>query len=247
MNIAVAGGTGRVGSKVVNRLRDTGHLVVPLSPSTGVDTLTRQGLPEALEGVTVVVDVTNSPSTDEAAARWFFETSTHNLLAGADQVGVEHYIVLSILGVERIDTGYFRAKQAQEARVRQSGIPFTIVRTTQFFEFVMDIVDTATRDLAVHLAAVPVQPVAVSDVAAVIAHVATAAALNSAIEVAGREVFMLDELARQVLTAHHDDRQVIRASRAPYLGASLAPGDASLLPGFIVTPTTLAAWLGQPS
>ncbi len=247
MKIAVAGGTGRVGSKVVNRLRDTGHLVVPLSPSTGVDTLMRQGLPEALDGVTVVVDVTNSPSADEAPARWFFETSTHNLLAAADQVGVEHYIVLSILGVERIDAGYFRAKQAQEARVRQSGIPFTIVRATQFFEFVIDIVDAATRDHAVHLAPIPVQPLSVGDIAAVIAHVATAPGLNSAIEVAGREVFFLDDLARQVLTAHHDDRQVVRASHAAYLGASLAAGDASLLPGFIVTPTTLAAWLGQPS
>ncbi len=247
MKIAVAGGTGRVGAKMVNRLRDTGHDVVSLSPSTGVDTLTGRGLSDALAGVKVVVDTTNSPSTDESEARWFFETSTHNLLAAEKVAGVQHHLVLSIVGAQRIDSGYFHAKSAQEARVRASGIPYTIVRGTQFFEFIVDIVEAAADGPLVRLAAVRVQPVAADDIASVLAHLAVGTACNSTVQVAGPERFALDQLARIVLAAHHDRREVVSAEYAPYLGANLESGDRSLLPDLVISSTRVSEWLSTSS
>jgi uncharacterized protein YbjT (DUF2867 family) len=243
MKIAVAGGTGRIGIRVVSRLRGTGHFVVPLSPSTGVNTLTGHGLSDALTGVTVVVDVTDSPSTDEGEARWFFETSSHNLLAAEKIVGVQHHVVLSMLGVQRIDAGYFHAKRAQEARVRASGIPYTIVRGTQFFESTEDIIDAATDGRRVLLAAVPVQPVAADDVAAVLAHLTIGTACNSVVEVAGPDRFGLNDLAQIVLTARRDHREIVPVGHARYFGADIESGDRSLLPDLVLTSTRVANWL----
>lgn len=247
MRIAVAGGTGRVGVTVVNRLRDSGHEVIPMSPSGRVNALHREGLSDVLGGVTVLVDVTDPPTTEASAARWFLETSTFNLLEAGKAVGVQHYVVLSLVGVDRVDAGYFYAKRAQEARVRASGTPYTIVRCTQLYEFIADLVDDATDGRMVRVADVPVQPVAAADVARVIAHVALGAALNSVVEVAGPERLGLDELARRVLTARHDDREVVPAAYARYLGAELEPGDRSLLPDTVVTGTTVAQWLSEPT
>jgi uncharacterized protein YbjT (DUF2867 family) len=243
MQIAVIGGTGRIGSRVVNRLRDHGHQVVIASRSTGVDTITRQGLREALAGTDVVVDATSSPSTDEGPATWFLSTSTAHLMYEERAAGVSHHLGLSILGADRVGSGYFRAKLAQESRVRASGIPFTLLRTTQCFEHVESVADAATDGANVRLAHLPIQPVAAEDVAATIAQLAFSAPLNSTVDLAGPEVFFVDQLARRVLEARHDPREVVVDAGAPYLGAVLAPGDRSLLPDLRVSTTRLVDWL----
>ena len=187
MKVAVIGGTGRIGSRVVNRLRDHGHEVVAASPRSGVDTITGEGLSDALVGADVVVDVVNAPSTEEGPATWFFATSTAHLLAAEKAAGVTHHVGLSVLGADRVTSGYFRAKLAQEARVKESGIPYTILRTTTFFEYVEAIADDATDGPVVRLTHVPMQPVAADDVATAIAHLAFSTPFNGTLEMAGPE------------------------------------------------------------
>lgn len=230
MKIVVIGGTGLIGANIVNRLRLNGHETVAASPSTGVNTLTGEGLAEALAGAQVVVDVANSPSFEDRAVLEFFETSGRNLLAAEAAAGVEHHLALSIVGTDRLpDNGYFRAKVAQEELIKGSKIPYTILRATQFFEFIGRIADSNTDGETVHLPPVFVQPEAADDVASALAEVALSAPVNGIVELAGPERFRLDELAQRVLSANHDPRRVMADVRARYFGAVL--DDHSLTPG----------------
>src|SRR5262249_29465242 len=198
MKLVIIGGTGLIGSKLVKRLREQGHEAVPASLDTGVNTLTGVGLAEALQGASVVVDVSNSPSFEETAVMQFFTTSTRNLLTDAAAAGVKHYVALSVVGTERIpDSPYFRAKNAQEALIKGAGIPYSIVHATQFFEFVKRIADDATDGTTVRLPPVLIQPMAADDVAAAVARVAVGAPVNGTVDVAGPQQFRFDELIRR--------------------------------------------------
>ncbi|SCF26939.1 SDR family oxidoreductase [Micromonospora chokoriensis] len=243
MKIVVIGGSGLIGSKLVDDLRAQGHEVVPASPKTGVNTLTGEGVADALTGADVVVDVSNSPSFEDKAVLEFFETSTRTLLAAASDAGVGHYVVLSIVGSDRIpDSGYMRAKVAQEKLVAASGTPYSIVHATQFFEFLQGIVDAATDGDTVHLAPVFIQPMAADDVAAAVAQVVVGAPTNAVVEIAGPEQFRLDDLGRDLLTAQQDHRSVVADPDARYFGAKL--GERSLVPadGARLAGTRLDDW-----
>jgi uncharacterized protein YbjT (DUF2867 family) len=230
MKIVVIGGSGLIGSNVVNRLRQGGHEVVSASPKSGVNTLTGEGLAEALAGAQVVVDVANSPSFEASAALAFFETSGRNLLAAEKAAGVKHHVALSVVGTERIlESDYFPAKLAQEKLIKGSGIPYTILRATQFFEFVGAIVQSGTDGDAIRLSPALIQPIASDDVAAALADLAVAAPLNGTVEVAGPEPLPIDKLARQFLAAKGDGREVIADVHARYFGAAI--NDRSLTPG----------------
>ncbi len=245
MKIVVVGGSGRIGGKLVYNLRQDDYRVLEASPTFGVDTVTGVGLAQALDGATVVVDVTQSPSLEGAHARAFFETSGRNLLAAGRVAGVRHHIALSIVGTDRLQaSGYFQAKKTQEDLVKASGIPFTILRSTQFFEFITGVVqDGTTRDVVISPA--PVQPIAGEDVAETLADIVLGAPLNDTVEVAGPERYRLDDLATQVLTAYEDPRRVVADVRAPYFGAEL--DERSLLPGdwSRIAPTRFSDWLRQ--
>src|SRR5499433_81812 len=205
MKIVIIGGTGLIGSKLVNKLREQGHEAVAASPNTGVNSITGEGLAEALKGAAAVVDVTNSPSWEDAAALKFFETSTRNLLKYGAEAGVKHLVALSVVGTDRLaESGYFRAKIAQERLIKNSSIPYSIVHATQFFEFVKPIADISTDGNTVHLPPVLIQPMAADDVASVVGRVATGSPLNGTIEVGGPEQFRLDELVRRALAARND-------------------------------------------
>ncbi len=246
MKIVIIGGTGLIGSKLVGKLHEHGHQVVPASPDTGVNTLTGQGLAEALAGADVVVDVSNSPSFEDAAVLKFFETSTGNILAAEAAAGVGHHVALSVVGTERLtESGYFRAKIAQENLIGKSRIPYSIVHATQFFEFVKSIADAATRDGTVRLAPVLIQPMAADDVAKAVGRVAEGAPLNSIMEVAGPQQFRLDQLIRIGLRARNDPREVVADPEARYFGAKLA--ERTLLPGdgAMIAETRFEDWLDQ--
>ncbi|GAA2186569.1 SDR family oxidoreductase [Micromonospora lupini] len=243
MKIVVVGGSGLIGSKVVHNLGEQGHEAVAASPKTGVNTLTGDGVAEVLDGADVVVDVSNSPSFEDAAVREFFETSTRTLLAAAATAGVGHYVVLSIVGSDRLpDSGYMRAKVAQEKLVAASGLPYSVVHATQFFEFVQGIVDAATDGDTVRLAPVFIQPMAADDVATEVTAVAVGAPVNGVVEIAGPEQFRLDELGRSVLAARDDSRAVVTDPDARYFGATL--GERSLVPadGARIAATRLDEW-----
>ncbi len=236
MKIVVIGGTGLIGSKVVNILRQRGHEVVAASPSSGVNTLTGEGLAEALTGAQVVVDVANSPSFEDKPALDFFETSGRNLLAAEKAAGVKHHVALSVVGTDRLTgsgpgslSGYFRAKMAQENLIKASGIPFTIVHATQFFEFVKSITKSATGGSTIRLSSVLMQPMASDDVAAAVAEVALGQPVNGMIEIAGPDQIRQDELIRQYLSATGDARKVVTDAKAGYFG--IAVNDQSLVPG----------------
>jgi uncharacterized protein YbjT (DUF2867 family) len=230
MNIVVVGGSGLIGANLTNRLRQGGHIVTAASPKTGVDAVTGAGLAEALAGAEVVVDVANSPSFEDSAALAFFETSGRNLLRAEARVGVKHHMTLSIIGCDRMpESGYMRAKAAQESLVRTSGIPHTIVRSAQFFEFVGGIVEAGADGDAIRLSPALMQPIAADDVAAALADLATAAPANGIVEVAGPEPFPIDQLAREFLAFRGDKRQVVTDVHARYFGAEL--DDRSLTPG----------------
>jgi uncharacterized protein YbjT (DUF2867 family)/quercetin dioxygenase-like cupin family protein len=236
MKIVVIGGSGLIGSKVVNILRQRGHEVVAASPSTGVNTLTGEGLAEALAGAQVVVDVANSPSFEDKPALEFFETSGRNLLAAEKTAGVRHHVALSVVGTDRLLgsgpgslSGYFRAKMAQENLIKASGIPFTIVHATQFFEFVKNIAQSATDGSTIRLSPVLMQPMVSDDVAAAVADVALGEPMNAMVEVAGPDKIRQDELVRQFLTAAGDPRNVVADANAGYYG--IAVNDQSLVPG----------------
>ncbi|MCK3777158.1 SDR family oxidoreductase [Ensifer sesbaniae] len=230
MKIVVVGGTGLIGSKLVKNLRELGHDVLAAAPNTGVNTITREGLAEAMDGAQIVVDVANAPVWEDQAVLDFFETSGRNLLAAEAAAGVRHHVALSIVGSERLpENGYFRAKVAQETLIKASGIPYTILRATQFFEFVGGIAQSATVGNEVRLSPALFQPIASDDVAAALADVALAPPLNATIEVAGPDAIPLDEVVRRFLRATQDGRNVVPDVRARYFGAVL--DDQSLTPG----------------
>ena len=230
MKIVVIGGSGLIGKKVVTNLRRRGHEVVAASPSSGVNTVTGEGLAQALAGARVVVDVANAPSWEDNAVLAFFETSGRNLLAAEAAAGVGHHVALSVVGTDRLlASGYFRAKMAQEKLIKASPIPYTIVRATQFFEFVGGIAQSGTEGLTVRLPPVRMQPIAADDVAAVMADVALAAPFNGTFDLAGPEPIRQDDLVRQFLTATGDARTIITDPKALYYGIQV--NDQSLTPG----------------
>jgi uncharacterized protein YbjT (DUF2867 family) len=223
MKIVVIGGSGLIGSKLVKKLRERGHEVTAASPSSGVNTITGEGLAEALIGASVVVDVTNSPSWEDAAVLKFFETSTHNLLAYEKAAGVGHHVALSVVGTERmLESGFFRAKIAQENLIKTSSVPYSILRATQFFEFAKNIADFSTDGNRVHLPAVLFQPMSADDVASAVGKVATAPPVNGTVEAGGPEQFQLDDFIRRALAARQDPREVIADPNARYFGIKVA-------------------------
>ncbi len=248
MKIVVIGGTGLIGSKLVADLRQDGHEALAASPASGVNTLTGEGLADALEGASVVVDVSNSPSFDDAAVLEFFETSTRNLLAAEAAAGVTHHVALSVVGTDRLgESGYFRAKTAQETLIESSQVPYSIVHATQFFEFVERMAQDATDGDTVRLPPVLVQPMAADDVAAAVARVAVGNPLNGIVEVAGPEPLRLDGLVRRALVARDDAREVVADPDARYFGAEL--DERTLLPGdgAQLAATRYEDWLSLPA
>jgi uncharacterized protein YbjT (DUF2867 family) len=230
MKIVIIGGTGLIGSKVVKCLRDQGHEAVPASPNTGVNTITREGLAQALTGANVVIDVSNSPSFEDAAVLKFFETSTGNQLAAEAAAGVGHHVALSIVGCDRVpDSGYLRAKVAQEKMIRNSSIQHSIIRATQFFEFSKSIADAATDGNTVRIPPVLFQPMAADDVASAVCRVAVGAPLNGVVEVGGPQQFRFDEFIGLSLRARQDPRKVVADPNAHYFGAKLT--ERTLVPG----------------
>lgn len=248
MKIVVIGGSGLIGSKVVQKLGVKGHQAVAASLNSGVNTLTGLGLAEVLRGAQVVVDVSNSPSFEDKAVMDFFKTSTGNLVKYESAAGVRHHVALSVVGTERLpESGYLRAKLAQEKLIEESSIPYSIVHATQFFEFGKRIADDATDGNTVHLPPVLFQPIAADDVAAAVAGVAVGSPLNGSIEIGGPEQFRFDDFIRKVLSARQDPREVIADPQARYFGArlterSLVPGEGAQL-GAI----RLADWLKSPA
>jgi uncharacterized protein YbjT (DUF2867 family) len=245
MRIAVIGGTGLIGSTLVRKLAQHGHDAVPASPASGVDAVTGEGVAEVVSGADVVVDVSNSPSFEDAAVLEFFETSTRNLLDAAAGAGVGHYVALSVVGTDRLlESGYFRAKSAQEKLIRGSAVPHSIVHATQFFEFAATIAQISTDDGGtVRLAPVLIQPIAAADVAAAVGRVAVGTPVDGVVEVAGPEEFRLEDLIRRRLEADGDGRPVVTDAEAGYYGArvderTLLPADGALLGG-----TRFADWL----
>jgi uncharacterized protein YbjT (DUF2867 family) len=244
MKIVVIGGSGLIGKKLVKLLGERGHEVVAASPSTGVNTVTGEGLAKALTGARVVVDVANAPSWEDKAVLDFFETSGRNLLAAEAAAGVTHHVALSVVGTERLlESGYFRAKMAQERLIKASRIPYTIVRSTQFFEFVSGIAQLSTEGQTVRLPSALMQPIAADDVAAILADIAVGQPLNGMVEIAGPEPIRLDELVRRYLTATRDARKVITEPKARYYGIEV--NDQSLTPGANprIGPTRFEEWL----
>jgi uncharacterized protein YbjT (DUF2867 family) len=244
--IVAIGGTGLIGSKLVNKLREHGHEAVPAAPNTGVNTITGEGLAEVLKGASVVVDVSNSPSWDDAAVLNFFETSTRNLLTYGAAAGVRHHVALSVVGTDQLsESGYFRAKIAQEKLITESSIPYSIVHATQFFEFLKGLADISTVDGKVHLPPVLFQPMAAEDVASGLARVAVDQPINGIIEIAGPEQFRVDELVRRRLAELQDPREVIADPNALYSGAKIS--EKTLLPAnnARLGETRFETWLTQ--
>jgi uncharacterized protein YbjT (DUF2867 family) len=248
MKIVVIGGTGLIGSRLVNKLREKGHDAIAAAPNTGVNTITGEGLAEVLKGASVVVDVSNSPSWGDAAVMKFFETSTRNLLTYEAVAGVKHHVALSVVGTQLLaESGYFRAKIAQENLIKESSIPFSIVHATQFFEFLKGLADISMIDGKVHLPNVLFQPMAAEDVATGVAKIAVAPPVNGIIEIGGPEQFRVDELVRRRLASLNDPRQVIADPNALYSGAKLS--EITLVPGknARLGETRFETWLTQPA
>lgn len=246
MKVVIIGGSGLIGKNLAALLRQAGHEVTAASPSTGVNAVTAEGLPQALAGAEVVVDVSNSPSFESDAVLAFFESSTRNLLACEAQAGVRHHVALSVVGSDRLPAnGYLRAKVAQESLIRSGELPFTIVRATQFFEFLKPIAETSTSGQAVRVSSATLQPIAALDVARALAEVVSQPPLNGLCEVAGPQAIPLDELVRRVLRAAKDTREVLTDDDAPYFGARLS--DESLIPGpgARIAATSLESWLAN--
>ncbi|CAN7727750.1 SDR family oxidoreductase [Paenibacillus sp. LjRoot56] len=248
MKIVVIGGSGLIGKKLVNNLRQLGHEVVAASPSLGVNTITGEGLAETLVGAQVVVDVSNAPSWEDQAVLDFFVTSNTNLLAAEATAGVSHHVALSVVGTERLlQSGYFRAKLAQEELIQNSKIPYTIVRATQFFEFIGGIADVATEGEIVRLPSALMQPIVSDDVAAALVDFTLAAPVNGIVDVAGPDQIRMDELVRQFFSVTKDTRQVVTDAKAPYYG-SVEVNDQSLVPtgsNARITTTHFKDWLSR--
>jgi uncharacterized protein YbjT (DUF2867 family) len=248
MKIVVIGGTGLIGSRLVATLDEHGHEAVPASPNTGVNTITGEGLAQVVEGAQVVVDVSNAPDWDDDAVMRFFQTSSRHLLAAEAAAGVGHHVALSVVGTDRlVESGYFRAKIAQENLIQASSIPYSIVHATQFFEFMMGIADAATEANTVRLPPALIQPMSADDVAGAVGRVADGPPLNDIVEVAGPEQFRLDALIRGMLEERDDPREVITDPHARYFG--IAPSERTLLPGdgARLARTRFEDWLKQPA
>ena len=246
MKIVVIGGSGLIGSKLVTKLGEQGYQAVAASPNSGVNTLTGEGLAEVLKGASVVVDVSNSPSFEDAAVLKFFETSTRNLLTYEAAAGVKHHVALSVVGTERLsESGYFRAKIAQEKLIKASSIPYSIVRATQFFEFLKSLADISTDGNTVRVAPVLFQPMAADDVASAVGRIAVGPPLNGTVEIGGPEQFRLDDLVRRRLAALKDSREVIPDPAALYSGAKIS--ERTLVPGnnARLGETRFETWLAQ--
>ena len=248
MKIVVIGGTGLIGSKIVPKLREHGHEAIAASPNSGVNTVTGEGLAEVLKGASVVVDVSNAPDWEDTAVMKFFETSTRNLLASEAEAGVRHHVALSVVGSERmVESGYFRAKIAQENLIKGSSVPYSIIRATQFFEFVNGIADFSTDGNKVRLPPVLIQPMAADEVSSAVGRVAVGPPVNGIVEIGGPEPFRLDELIRRGLVARRDPREVIADPHARYYGIevkerTLIPEDNAQL-----GKTRFETWLAQPA
>ena len=248
MKIVVIGGSGLIGSKLVNKLREQGHEAVAASPDSGVNTITGEGLAEALKGASVVVDVSNSPSWEDAAVMKFFETSTRNLLTQEAAAGIGHHVALSVVGTDQLsESGYFRAKIAQEKLIKGSPIPYSIVHATQFFEFLKGLADISADGDKVRLPHVLFQPMAAEDVAAGVARIAVGPPINGTVEIGGPEQFRLDDLVRRRLAALKDPREVIADPNALYSRAKV--GERTLVPGnnAQLGETRFETWLSQPA
>ncbi|MFJ4844677.1 MULTISPECIES: SDR family oxidoreductase [unclassified Streptomyces] len=244
MKVVVIGGTGLIGSKVVRNLSDHGHEAVAASPNTGVNTLTGEGVAEVLQGARVVVDVSNSPSFENEAVMHFFRTGTTNLLKAAAEAGATHYVALSIVGTDRLpENGYFSAKLAQEELIKASGLPYSIVHATQFFEFTNGIADSATEGDTVRIAPVKFQPIHSDDVALAVARTAAGAPLDGTLEIAGPDAFRFDELIRDALAASNDPRTVVADPHAPYWGSELEESSLVPLGSAQLGATRFADWL----
>lgn len=223
MKVVIIGGSGLIGTKLMAMLKEQGYDAIAASTRSGVNTFTGEGLDKALEGASVVVDVSNSPSFEDSAVLKFFETTTHNILAAEAKAGVKHHVALSIVGIERLpENGYFRAKIAQEQLIKECSIPYSIIRATQFFEFVKGIADEATQGNTVRVSPMLIQPIAGDDVASALFKVTVGAPLNGTIDIAGPEAFHIDELLRQTLKACNDPREVVTDVHARYFGAELS-------------------------
>src|SRR5262245_4933051 len=248
MKIVVIGGSGFIGSKLVPKLREHGHEAIAASPNSGVNTLTAEGLAEVLKSASVVVDVSNSPSWEDAAVLKFFETSTRNLLTYEATAGVGHHVALSVVGTQRLaESGYFRAKIAQEKLIKESSIPYSIVQATQFFEFLKGLADISFDGKKVHLPPVLFQPMAADDVATAMGSIAVGPPVNGTVEIGGPEQFRMDELVRRRLAALKDPREVIPDSNALYSGAKIS--ERTLVPGnnARLGETRFETWLTQPA
>jgi uncharacterized protein YbjT (DUF2867 family) len=246
MKIVVIGGSGLIGSKLVNKLREHGHETIAASPNSGVNTLTGEGLAEALKGASVVVDVSNSPSWDDAAVMNFFETSTRNLLTHEAAAGVGHHVALSVVGTDRLaESGYFRAKIAQEKLIKGSPIPYSIVHATQFFEFLKGLADISSDGDKVRLPHVLFQPMAADDVASAVGRIAAGSPANGTVEIGGPEQFRIDELVRRRLASLKDPREVVADPKALYSGAKIS--ERTLLPdkNAQLGETRFETWLAQ--
>jgi uncharacterized protein YbjT (DUF2867 family) len=246
MNIVVIGGTGRIGSNVVNRLRAQGHTAVPASPDTGVNTITGEGLADALVGADVVIDVSNAPAWEDDAVLDFFTTSTSNLLKAEQDAGVRHHLALSIVGADRLpDSGYLRAKVAQEAAIEAGGVPWSILRSTQFLEFLAQIAEEGAEGDTVRLSTGLMQLVAADDVAAAVAELATGEPLGERVEIGGPETFGIDEWARRLFAATGDERAIVSDPHARYFGAELQGGELTAGEDARIAPTTFEVWFAR--
>ena len=248
MKIVVIGGTGLIGSKLVKKLRDSGHEAVAASPNSGVNSVTGEGLPEALKGASVVVDVSNSPDWEDSAVLKFFETSTRNLLSYEAAAGVGRHVALSVVGTQQLgESGYFRAKIVQEKLINESSVPYTIVQATQFFEFLKGLADISMIGDKVHLPPALFQPMAADDVATALARIAVASPVNGTIEIGGPQPFRMDELVQRRLASLKDPREVVADPDARYSGARIS--ERTLVPGnkARLGETSFETWLKQPA
>jgi uncharacterized protein YbjT (DUF2867 family) len=246
MKIVVIGGSGLIGKKLVKTLQQRGHDVRAASPSSGVNTLTRDGLAEALLDAKIVVDVSNSPSFEDKAVMEFFDRSTRNLVAAGAAAGIAHYVALSVVGLERLpESGYLQAKLTQENLIKNSGLPYSILRATQFFEFLPSVIAGGTAGDTIQLSSAQFQPIATDDVVAALADLALGTPLNGMVEVAGPERVAMDALARRFLTARGDGRTVIGDRRTRYFGAELNDDSLTAGPQALIGPTAFEAWLAS--